>query len=311
MGAMISKNNEYGGYITIRDKHHPLADGAGYVRKHRAVLYASIGPGTHKCHWCDRIVEWKKGRRPATVIGALVVDHLDRNTGNNDIGNLVPSCVGCNATRGVCGRIKEGEPFILASNGCRHRAVNIPCAWCSKMFLSRVDQRGKPKNPHCSLSCSMTHARRTAKESGTVWRTKPVSERTRLKREAAAARKLTVKPAKIPFGMPRPTIEVKCTGCGVDFLARKRYERDEDEHRFCSRKCRSVWAASFRPENAVLIKSESRPYGVWHIPVTCTECGKDFLQQWRRGYAPKTCSQSCNYKYNGRMRMESKNTNVS
>lgn len=39
------------GYIKLTGSKHPLAIG-GTVFEHRAVLYDSIGPGEHPCHWC-------------------------------------------------------------------------------------------------------------------------------------------------------------------------------------------------------------------------------------------------------------------
>ena len=73
----------------------------GYVRKagkyvHRVILLESIGPGTHPCHWCGRLVDWDA---PRNARNSLLVDHLDQDRENNDPSNLVPSCQMCNSSR--------------------------------------------------------------------------------------------------------------------------------------------------------------------------------------------------------------------
>lgn len=79
---------------------HPLAS-SKKVAKHRLTLYEHIGPGEHKCHWCGVRVTWTKRARNESRIGDLVVDHLDSNTKNNALENLVPSCNSCNVLRGM------------------------------------------------------------------------------------------------------------------------------------------------------------------------------------------------------------------
>lgn len=81
------------GYRVISNRHHPTSDSGGHCLEHRVVLFDSIGPGEHPCHWCGRAVAWF-GRPP------LVVDHLDEDKVNNDPSNLAPSCIACNALRG-------------------------------------------------------------------------------------------------------------------------------------------------------------------------------------------------------------------
>src|SRR3990167_11499676 len=40
-------------------RDHPLGRSRdGKVMLHRIVLYDQIGPGTHACHWCGRLVTW-------------------------------------------------------------------------------------------------------------------------------------------------------------------------------------------------------------------------------------------------------------
>src|SRR5690242_14904452 len=56
-------------YRTVTAKGHPLASKNGTVYEHRKVLFDTIGPGPHACHWCDTTVQWLPKGEP----GALVV----------------------------------------------------------------------------------------------------------------------------------------------------------------------------------------------------------------------------------------------
>jgi hypothetical protein len=85
------------GYIVLISPQHPLATPrAGLVYEHRKVLYDTIGPGSHPCHWCGVMVEWRIG---TCRKGTLVADHLDGNKTNNDPRNLVAACNQCNVDR--------------------------------------------------------------------------------------------------------------------------------------------------------------------------------------------------------------------
>jgi 5-methylcytosine-specific restriction endonuclease McrA len=87
-----------GGYVRIR-VDHPLAVD-GWVREHRAVLFAAIGDGEHPCYRCGTVVAWGT---------TLEVDHLDRDRRNNSVQNLAPACRGCqNRNRGRWGLRKKG-----------------------------------------------------------------------------------------------------------------------------------------------------------------------------------------------------------
>lgn len=85
------------GYVCIQQSDHPMSVN-GHVFEHRKVLYDAIGPGPHPCHWCQRLVDWIKGK---CVDGAVVPDHLDGDKANNALTNLVPSCNPCNSRRGM------------------------------------------------------------------------------------------------------------------------------------------------------------------------------------------------------------------
>ena len=69
---------------------HPLAAKSGLVFSHRIVLYAKLGPGSHPCHWCERILEWGVD---------LHTDHLDDDHYNHDPEMLVATCRTCNIAR--------------------------------------------------------------------------------------------------------------------------------------------------------------------------------------------------------------------
>lgn len=82
-------------YRWVSAPHHPLADKRGRVAEHRWLLFERIGPGEHPCHWCGDLVCWMQGMAPA----ALIADHVDGDSRNNDPANIVESCVRCNSLR--------------------------------------------------------------------------------------------------------------------------------------------------------------------------------------------------------------------
>lgn len=86
------------GYVVLSgQQEHPLTCGGGILSEHRKVLYDEIGLGPHYCYWnCGKLLEWGG-------IGGICVDHLDGDVGNNDPGNLVPSCSICNMLRARAG----------------------------------------------------------------------------------------------------------------------------------------------------------------------------------------------------------------
>lgn len=79
------------GYVALKEPDHPLAQpSTGRVLEHRKILYEHLGPGAHPCHWCGEVLTWDDG---------LATDHLDFDRANNDLANIVPSCLACNSRR--------------------------------------------------------------------------------------------------------------------------------------------------------------------------------------------------------------------
>lgn len=127
---------------------HPLTTRGGpRLLEHRRVLYDKLGPGPHSCHWCGAEVHWTSGRGPRTG-NELVVDHIDRDNGNNAPENLVPACNACNATRTKNRRAsrrvlraelwrkeERGASWWLLALACGHEVVRRKQppsrAWCA------------------------------------------------------------------------------------------------------------------------------------------------------------------------------------
>src|SRR5882762_813129 len=82
------------GYHEVTRHGHPLADERGRVLAHRALLYDKIGPGPHRCHWCQAEIEWLRDLSDPRM---LVVDHLDYDKQNNAEENLMAVCHPCNS----------------------------------------------------------------------------------------------------------------------------------------------------------------------------------------------------------------------
>lgn len=66
-----------------------MAGRYGVARYHRYVYYEAVGGEPQSCFWCDQPLEWE----------TLVIDHVDEDKLNNEIGNLVASCMTCNIQR--------------------------------------------------------------------------------------------------------------------------------------------------------------------------------------------------------------------
>lgn len=91
-------------YKSVSRPRHPLAPPCGRVYVHRMVLFDAIGPGSHACHWCGRLVTWLL---PIDNPDTLEVDHLNGVKDDNRIDNLVVSCGDCNTTRGAQARHEQ------------------------------------------------------------------------------------------------------------------------------------------------------------------------------------------------------------
>lgn len=96
-----------GAYRRVRAPLHPLAKASGIVGEHRIVLFARIGYGPHRCHWCGVSVQWGVN---------LDTDHLNGQPNDNDSGNLVESCPPCNTTRGMAMRAEAYRKEVLAQS---------------------------------------------------------------------------------------------------------------------------------------------------------------------------------------------------
>lgn len=124
---------------------HPLATKNGKVSVSRMVLFDKIGPVGAPCHWCHDPLLWS---------GDLVADHLDSDPTNNDAGNLVPSCRGCNANR---------------DDGTGHGRRDLTpktCPQCGGAFVALRENHERQEC--CSRACSMSYKpRRPHAECGT------------------------------------------------------------------------------------------------------------------------------------------------
>lgn len=90
-----------GDVMIFAPAHELCTPGRQWIGEHRLVLFEKIGPGEHACHWCGVLVRWSRHR----ARDELVVDHLDRDVGNNAPDNLEPSCSRCNLSN--VGRVEE------------------------------------------------------------------------------------------------------------------------------------------------------------------------------------------------------------
>ena len=102
--------NKKGYKILTGQQGHPIATSNHQVPEHRKVLYDKIGPGVHQCTWCNRDLEWTRGRP------GIWADHLDGNKTNNVPENLVPSCWLCNFRRGRAGNPTDWVTDVRSRN---------------------------------------------------------------------------------------------------------------------------------------------------------------------------------------------------
>ena len=83
--------DDHGYIILTQESGHPLVKVGNQLALHRKVLYEKIGPGSHRCTWCEKELEW------GGWFG-IQGDHLDGDITNNHPENIVPSCGLCNRT---------------------------------------------------------------------------------------------------------------------------------------------------------------------------------------------------------------------
>lgn len=145
-----------GAYKADKMPSHPLAGASGIVSRSRRLLYDAIGPGWHECHWCKRAVRWlnARGRGARGGATALLVDHVDGNTRDNALDNLVPCCHRCNIKREHPNTIASGELFITKADGKKARAVERYCCTCGEKFLADRAQVAIGRGLYCSRSCA-------------------------------------------------------------------------------------------------------------------------------------------------------------
>lgn len=150
----------------MRAPGHPVSPSSGIALISRVVLYDSIGPGPHRCHWCGAEVDWMPGAGLAR--GALIVDHLNHDAADDALPNLVASCNTCNARRNRNGPfrpiIQPGELLVTMPNGNRTRATERTCATCGNSFLvPTANLRTKKRqgiycSPQCQYDRNRAHA---------------------------------------------------------------------------------------------------------------------------------------------------------
>lgn len=142
-------------YATRYEPGHPLATDKGLVLEHRLLLFAAIGAGRHPCHWCGSPVRWVRRKGTVRASDELVVDHLDGDTWNNAVSNLVPSCFDCNIARGQ-NRIQPDEVVFVRQSGHRLRGSMATCELCGSEF---VFAPGLTEGRFCSRTCANTARR--------------------------------------------------------------------------------------------------------------------------------------------------------
>jgi hypothetical protein len=134
---------------------HPLSKRTGVVAEHRMVLYDSIGPGPHSCHWgCGKAeLTWD-----GPYQNKLTADHINGNKHDNRPENLVPSCHVCNSCRAkagdppdwtpgwrkpLCGKGHDYTPENTGLRKCGQRY----CRECARVAARKRARRGYEADP--------------------------------------------------------------------------------------------------------------------------------------------------------------------
>jgi hypothetical protein len=151
-------------------KGHPIAPPSGVVAVARLNLYDKIGPGEHKCNWCNKMVDWAAGRHSENE---LIADHLNWDATDDSPENLVPTCNPCNAHRRKNGRSKilTAKDTTRAWGGAETRGFRRYCNHCGKQFIAVPAEAKNPgKARFCSRGCG--YADRRARNLNPVGREK-------------------------------------------------------------------------------------------------------------------------------------------
>ena len=144
-------------YRMVWSKGHPIAPRGSVVQEHRLILYDKIGPGSHPCHWCGKIVEWSvPGQPQPQFIDRLQCDHLDEDKANNNPQNLVPACYKCNKNRSNRQIVEACEVQVRIGNEDHNRRAEVmECPVCKSSFVRPwyVNRKNR-KQAVCSRSCA-------------------------------------------------------------------------------------------------------------------------------------------------------------
>lgn len=137
----------------VTRKDHPIAPPSGVLAIARVNLYDKIGPGTHPCNWCKKVISWDAELYSDT---AIVADHLNWDSENDEPENLVPSCNACNSHRRKTGHSKTLSPEepTLMRGGRPTRAVHRECEFCQSDFLAVPADIRNGKGRFCSRPCA-------------------------------------------------------------------------------------------------------------------------------------------------------------
>ena len=136
---------------------HPLATKNGYVAEARMLLFDKVGVGSHPCHYCKKMVNWKVLIGRGTESDCIVVDHIDNNWRNNKLSNLAVSCQACNGSRQRA--VNDNELFITRKDGTRNRAIQRKCEHCHSEFLISPSGTTRGRGRFCSRSCARSQSR--------------------------------------------------------------------------------------------------------------------------------------------------------